>query len=219
MAGDALNALCARYGAVQKELAEASAAGVPPRLIVVSKKRPAADICALIAGGCRDFCENTLQEITAKWGDITRAYPDVRLHFIGRLQRNKAHEVWQRCDAIHSVDRAPLIDALAKAKRAQGKDVPCYLQINIGNEPQKSGADPQDAAHLLAYARAQGLDIVGLMAIPPSGADPAPYFARLAALNGELALPRLSMGMSQDYVCAAKSGATDVRVGSKIFGG
>ncbi|MET0155045.1 MAG: YggS family pyridoxal phosphate-dependent enzyme [Rickettsiales bacterium] len=209
--------LTANYRAVLARLRAAVPDGPLPRLIAVSKKRPEADVRALIACGCEDFGENTVQEITEKWEAIKRDFPLVRLHFIGRLQRNKAAEAWKRCDAIHSVDRAPLVDALASAKRRFGGDVPCFVQVNIGDEAQKGGVSPGEAIGLANYAASQGVRVVGLMGVPPEGADPAPYFSRLRQLNAAAGLPRLSMGMSNDFECAARLGATDVRVGGLIF--
>ncbi len=187
-------------------------------LIAVSKTQPVEAIEALIAAGVRDFGENRVQEMQAKWPDLRARHPDVRLHCIGRLQSNKAGEAVALCDAIHSVDRTSLVDALAKAMADIAKPPTLYVQVDIGEEPQKGGVAIADLPALLAYAKEKGLTIAGLMAVPPLDVEPAPYFALLAKLAADHGLAGISMGMSGDYETAAMLGATCVRVGSALFG-
>jgi PLP dependent protein len=188
------------------------------RLIAVSKTQPPAAIEALIAAGQRDFGENRVQEALAKWPDLLARHPDVRLHFIGALQSNKAVEAAGLCSAIHSVDRLSLVAALAKEAAAGGRRSDLFVQVNIGDEPQKGGCAPDALPDLLAAARDHGLRVCGLMCIPPAEVEPAPYFALLAKLARRHGLARLSMGMSGDYETAVTIGATDVRVGTALFG-
>lgn len=187
-------------------------------LIAVSKTQPVAAIEALIAAGARDFGENRVQEMQAKWPDLLTRHPGIRLHFIGRLQSNKAAEAVSLCDAIHSLDRRSLVDALAKATAGIASPPDLFVQVDIGDEPQKGGVPIGDLGALLDYAHAKGLVVSGLMAVPPLDVEAAPYFALLAKLAAEHGLARLSMGMSGDYETAAMLGATHVRIGSALFG-
>jgi hypothetical protein len=187
-------------------------------LIAVSKTQPVAAIEPLIAAGVRDFGENRVQEMQAKWPELRARNPDVRLHFIGRLQSNKAAEAVALCDAIHSLDRASLVDALAKALADVARPPALFVQVDIGEEPQKGGVAIAELPALLAYASDRGLTIAGLMAVPPLDVEPAPYFALLAKLAAEHGLAQLSMGMSGDYETAAMLGATCLRVSSALFG-
>ncbi|VVT20886.1 Pyridoxal phosphate homeostasis protein [Sphingomonas sp. EC-HK361] len=186
-------------------------------LIAVSKTHPAEAIEPLLVAGQRDFGENRVQEAEEKWPALRARYPDVTLHLIGQLQSNKAADAVALFDVIHSVDRPSLVTALGKAMAA-GKRPDCFLQVNIGDEPQKGGCAIADVPALLANAREAGLPIVGLMAIPPADVEPAPYFALLAKMARDLGLSGLSMGMSADYETAVTLGATHVRVGSALFG-
>ena len=186
-------------------------------LIAVSKTHSAEEIAPLIAAGARDFGENRVQEAQAKWPALKATHPDVRLHLIGQLQSNKAAEAVALFDAIHSVDRSSLIAALGKAM-ADGRRPDCFVQVNIGDEPQKGGCAIADLPALLAEARDAGLPVVGLMAIPPDGVEAAPYFALLAKLARDHGLGGLSMGMSGDYPTAVTLGASHVRVGTALFG-
>jgi pyridoxal phosphate enzyme (YggS family) len=187
-------------------------------LIAVAKTQPAAAIEALIAEGQRDFGENRVQEAAAKWPALLARRPDLRLHLIGRLQSNKAADAVALFDAIHSVDRPSLVAALASAM-AKGKRRPdCFVQVNIGDEPQKGGCARADLPALLEAVRAADLPLAGLMCIPPEGVEAAPYFALLAALGRRHGLAGLSMGMSADYESAVMCGATHVRVGTALFG-
>ncbi|HEX8217297.1 MAG TPA: YggS family pyridoxal phosphate-dependent enzyme [Allosphingosinicella sp.] len=187
-------------------------------LIAVSKTHDAEAIRPLILAGQRDFGENRVQEAQAKWPELKEEAPDSRLHLIGRLQSNKAEDAVRLFDSIHSLDRPTLVSALAAAMERTGRRPDCLLQINIGEEPQKGGCSPAELPALLAEARAAGLPVAGLMAIPPLEAEPAPYFALLAKLARRHDLAGLSMGMSADYETAVMIGATCVRVGTALFG-
>ena len=187
-------------------------------LIAVSKTKSADEIAPLIAAGQRDFGENRVQEAQAKWPALMAATSGIRLNLVGQLQSNKADEAVALFDIIHSVDRSSLITALAKAQEKTGRRPDCFVQIDIGNEPQKGGCPVGDLPALLAEAHATGLNIVGLMAVPPAELEPAPYFALLAKLAQDHGLAQLSMGMSGDYETAVKLGATHVRVGTALFG-
>ena len=187
-------------------------------LIAVSKTHPAERIVPLIAAGQRVFGENRVQEAQAKWPALKAAHPDLELHLIGQLQSNKADEAVALFDCIHSLDRPSLLTALAKAMDKLGKRVPCFVQVNIGDEPQKGGCPIADLPAFLAAVRASGIPLAGLMCIPPAEIEPAPFFALLAKLAADHGLTGLSMGMSGDYETAVMLGATHVRVGSALFG-
>ena len=187
-------------------------------LIAVSKTHVVEAIMPLIAAGQRLFGENRVQETQDKWPALREIHPDLRLALIGRLQSNKAADAVALFDALHSLDRPSLVAALARAMDAGGKRPPCFVQVNIGDEPQKGGCAVADLPALLADARAAELPVVGLMAVPPLGVEPAPYFALLAKLARDHGLAGLSMGMSGDYPTAVTLGATHVRVGSALFG-
>ena len=187
-------------------------------LIAVSKTRSAEEIEPLLAAGHLVFGENRVQEAAGKWPALTVKYPDIELHMIGQLQSNKAAEAVALFDCIHSVDRLSLIKALAKEMDRQDRQIPCFLQVNIGEEPQKGGCDIKAVPELLAQARTAGIAVAGLMAVPPDDANPVPYFALLAKLARENGLDQLSMGMSGDFEKAIKLGATHIRVGTALFG-
>jgi pyridoxal phosphate enzyme (YggS family) len=185
-------------------------------LIAVSKTQPAESIEPLIAAGQRDFGENRVQEAQAKWPQLRARHPDIRLHLIGQLQSNKAEEAIALFDSIHSVDRPSLVAALAKAMDKAGRRPECFLQVNIGDEPQKGGCPVADLPALVEAARV--LPVIGLMCIPPANTEAAPYFALLAKLARRHGLAGLSMGMSADYETAIMAGASHVRVGTALFG-
>jgi PLP dependent protein len=187
-------------------------------LIAVSKTHEAEAIRPLIEAGQRVFGENRVQEAQAKWPALKEETPDLQLHLIGRLQSNKAEDAVTLFDAIHSVDRPSLAAALGTAMAGTGRRPDCFLQVNIGEEPQKGGCALVDLPALLEAARAADLPIAGLMAIPPLDVEPAPYFALLAKLARRHGLSGLSMGMSADYETAVTIGATHVRVGTALFG-
>ena len=187
-------------------------------LIAVSKTHDAAAIRPLIAAGQRHFGENRVQEAAAKWPELRAETPDIKLHLIGQLQSNKADEAVALFDAIHSVDRSSLVQALAKACEKAGKQPQLFVQVNIGDEEQKGGCKVADLPALLAESKTAGLTIEGLMAIPPADIEPAPFFALLDELAERNGLPGRSMGMSGDYETAVILGATHVRVGTALFG-
>lgn len=187
-------------------------------LIAVSKTHDAAAIRPLVATGQRHFGENRVQEAAAKWPELRAETPGIMLHLIGQLQSNKADEAVALFDAIHSVDRSSLVQALAKACDKAGKQPQLFVQVNIGDEEQKGGCKVADLPALLAEAETAGLTIDGLMAIPPADIEPAPYFALLDELAERHGLPGRSMGMSSDYETAVMLGATHVRVGTALFG-
>lgn len=187
-------------------------------LIAISKTHDPDSIRPLIDAGQRLFGENRVQEAAAKWPELRAEYPDIRLHLVGQLQSNKAREAVDLFDAIHSVDRPSLIAALAKAMDENGRRPDCFIQVNIGDEPQKGGVAVMELPALLDAARAGGLPVVGLMAVPPIGVDSAPYFALLAKLAREAGLSELSIGMSDDFETAVTLDATHVRVGTALFG-
>jgi pyridoxal phosphate enzyme (YggS family) len=188
-------------------------------LIAVSKTFGPDAIAPVIESGQRVFGENRVQEAKAKWPALISAYPGLALHLIGPLQSNKAKEAVMLFDAIHSVDRVSICQALAKEIESQKKRPQLFVQVNTGEEPQKAGVAPQDADAFIAGCRDNyGLEISGLMCIPPVNEAPAPHFALTAKIAARNALTNLSMGMSADYAIAIQFGATHIRVGSAIFG-
>jgi PLP dependent protein len=211
-----------RLAAVRAAIAKASKlAGRPASastLIAVSKTKQAAEIMPLIEAGQRDFGENRVQEAQSKWPELIAVTPGIRLHLVGQLQSNKADDAVALFDVIHSVDRVSLITALAKAQAKAVKTPACFLQVNIGDENQKGGCAVGDVHALLAHAKAEGVNVVGLMTVPPAALEPAPWFALLAKLARDHGLVQLSMGMSGDYETAVMLGATHIRVGTALFG-
>jgi len=215
--------IAARLASVRAAIAEeAAAAGRDPRsvaLVAVGKSHGAAAIEAAIGAGQRIFGENRVQEARAKFNALKIRHPDIELHLIGPLQTNKVRDAVTLFDVIETVDRPALAEKLTQEMRRAGRQVNCYIQVNIGNEPQKAGVAESDVAALLALCQDDyRLPVVGLMCIPPADADPKPYFARMAALARSCRLPILSMGMSGDFREAVAAGATHVRVGTAIFG-
>lgn len=189
------------------------------RLVAVSKTFDAPEILPVLAAGQRLFGENRVQEAKAKWPELKARYPDLELHLIGPLQSNKAKEAVALFDAIHSIDREKIARAVAAEMTAQGKRLELFIQVNTGEEPQKAGIMPKEAAAFATLCRDElEIDIAGLMCIPPVDEEPAVHFAFLAKLAQELGLEGLSMGMSDDFETAIAFGATHVRVGSAIFG-
>jgi PLP dependent protein len=187
-------------------------------LIAVSKTRQAREIRPLLAAGQRHFGENRVQEAAGKWPELHAEFPDAQLHLIGQLQSNKADEAVALFDVIHSLDRMSLVGALGKAMAAQGKAVPCFIQVNIGDEDQKGGCAIADVAQLIDASKTAGIPIIGLMCLPPAEIEPAPYFALLAKIAAQSGLPGLSMGMSDDFATAIMLGATHIRLGTALFG-
>lgn len=189
------------------------------RLVAVSKTFDAEDIRPVINAGQRVFGENRVQESQSKWPVLKQETPDLELHLIGPLQSNKAAEAVALFDVIETVDREKIAAALAQEMARQGRKLRLYVQVNIGLEPQKAGIAPKETAAFLRYCRDElGLEIEGLMCIPPAEDHPGPYFALLRKLAEENGVTKLSMGMSGDFETAIQFGATSVRVGSAIFG-
>ena len=205
----------ARIAAAAK-IARRDPAGIT--LVAVSKTHPAERIAPLIAAGQRVFGENRVQEAEAKWPALREAHPDVALHLVGQLQSNKADEAVRLFDCIHSLDRPSLVSALTRAMDKAGRQVPAFVQVNIGAEAQKGGCAIAELPALLAGARNAGIPLAGLMCVPPAGIEPAPFFALLGKLADDNGLAGLSMGMSDDFETAITLGATHVRVGSALFG-
>ncbi len=187
-------------------------------LIAVSKTHPAEQIVPLIEAGQRVFGENRVQEAQDKWPALLERYEGLSLHLVGQLQSNKADEASHLFDCIHSLDRPSLVTALGKAFDKVGRQVPCFVQVNIGAEEQKGGCAIADVPALLEQARSADIPVIGLMCVPPAGIEPAPFFALLAKMAADYGLPGLSMGMSGDYETAVLLGATHVRLGSALFG-
>ncbi|MBL8846480.1 MAG: YggS family pyridoxal phosphate-dependent enzyme [Hyphomicrobium zavarzinii] len=188
-------------------------------LIAVSKTFGRDAILPVLEAGQRLFGENRVQEAKAKWPELRALYADLELHLIGPLQSNKTREAVELFDAIHTIDRPKIAKAIADEQQRQGKRLKLFIEVNTGEEPQKAGIVPKETAAFLTHCRRDlGLEISGLMCIPPVEEEAAVHFAFLAKLAGDLGLPELSMGMSSDFETAASFGATYVRVGSAIFG-
>jgi pyridoxal phosphate enzyme (YggS family) len=188
------------------------------RLIAVTKTHGEGTIRPVLAAGHRLYGENRVQEALTKWPALKAEFPDIELHMIGPLQTNKVHEAALLFDVIHSVDRPKLAHALRAECDRCGRHPAVFVQVNTGEEPQKAGVAPREAAALIAQVRALGLNLVGLMCVPPFDEAPAPHFALLKKLADEAGLAGLSMGMSGDFETAIRFGATHVRVGTAIFG-
>lgn len=191
-------------------------------LIAVSKTHPVERIEPVLEAGQRLFGENRVQEAQDKWPALRERYPDVELHLIGQLQSNKAEDAAALFDVIHSLDRPSLLKALAKAYDKLGRRVPCFIQVDVGEEDQKGGCAIANLPALIEQAREADIPLLGLMCIPPADKEPAPFFALLGDLarrhEPEPGAWGLSMGMSGDYETAIMLGATHIRVGSALFG-
>ena len=213
----------ARLAAVRAEIAAACrGAGREPgsvTLIAVSKTFGAEAIAPVIAAGQRVFGENRVQEAKAKWPPLKARHPGLELHLVGPLQSNKAREAVALFDAIHSLDRASLAEALAKEIARQGRQPLLFVEVNTGGEPQKAGVLPATADEFIHQCRrSHGLTVAGLMCLPPANEAPAPHFALAAKIARRNGLALLSTGMSADFAAAIEFGATHVRVGTAIFG-
>ena len=194
-------------------------AGITPTLVAVSKRQPDGRIEAALMAGHRVFGENRVQEAQRRWAERRGRYTDLKLHLIGPPQTNKAADAVALFDVIEVVDRPKLARSLSAEMARQGRHLPCYVQVNTGEEDQKSGILPDEADSFIGFCREEcGLDIAGLMCIPPVDEEPAMHFALLRTIAERNGLPGLSMGMSGDYEEAVRFGATSVRVGSAIFG-
>ncbi len=187
-------------------------------LVAVSKFQTADKVENLLKDGQRVFGENRVQEAEEKYPALREQYPDIQLHFIGHLQTNKTKNAVALFDVIETVDREELAQALRKEMDKQGRELPCFIQVNTGEEPQKGGVAPKDLPALYQTCKELKLNIIGLMCIPPEEDVPDLHFALLAKLAGEVGLKQLSMGMSADFGTAIKYGATHVRVGTALFG-
>jgi len=206
----------------QRMAAAARGAGRDPgtvHLVAVSKTKTEEDIRAALDAGQKFFGENRVQEAKVKFAPLRAEYPDLKLHLIGPLQTNKAEDAVRLFDVIETLDRPRLATALAEAMKKTGCRPELYIEVNIGAEPQKAGIAPDMLADFLAFCREGcGLAVTGLMTIPPQHEDPAPSFTRLRELAERHNLPNLSMGMSADFEEAIRCGATEVRVGTAVFG-
>jgi len=189
-----------------------------PKIVAVSKTFKIEKVMPLIDYGHIDYGENKVQEAVEKWTEIKKKNSQVRLHMIGKLQTNKVKFAVQIFDYIHSVDSEKLAKKIADEQNKINKKIKIFLQVNIGNENQKSGIYKNDVSQLASYCKEIGLDLIGLMCIPPADIDPEKYFEEMNKLNKTLNFSELSMGMSSDFLIAAKHFSTYVRIGSSIFG-
>lgn len=210
--------LAAVHESIARAAADARRSVDEVTLIAVSKTRAPDAILPLIAAGQRHFGENRVQEAAAKWPVMREACCDLILHMIGQLQSNKAEDAVRLFDVIHTLDRPSLLTALARAMDKLDRRLPCFVQVDLSGEPQKGGCPVPQLGALLAAARDADIKIVGMMALPPVGLEPAPWFALLAKLADDHGLTGLSMGMSGDYPTAVRIGATHIRVGTALFG-
>ena len=189
-----------------------------PKIIAVSKTFKIDRILPIIEHGHINFGENKVQEAIEKWTEIKKANSKISLHMVGKLQTNKVKFAVQIFDYIHSVDSQKLAKKIADEQNKINKKIKIFLQVNIGNEDQKSGINKNDVSSMVLYCKEVGLDLIGLMCIPPVETSPEKYFKEMSMLNKSSGLVELSMGMSSDYLEAVKCGSTYVRIGSKIFG-
>ena len=189
-----------------------------PKIIAVSKTFKIDRILPLINYGHLDFGENKVQEAIEKWTDIKKTNPEIKLHMIGKLQTNKVKFAVQLFDYIHSVDSEKLAKKIFDEQLKINRKIKVFLQVNIGDEDQKSGINKNQVSPLVSYCKEINLDLIGLMCIPPANIDPESYFIEINKLNETLGFSELSMGMSSDFLKAAKHLSTYIRVGSSIFG-
>ena len=189
-----------------------------PTIVAVSKTFEIDKILPLIEFGHTDYGENKVQEAFEKWTDIKKKNSQIKLHMVGRLQTNKVKFAVQIFDYIHSVDSEKLAKKILDEQNKIKKKIKIFLQVNIANESQKSGIDKTEVAQLVSYSKKIGLDVIGLMCIPPANSNPENYFEEMSKLNNDLGFSELSMGMSSDFLIAVKHSSTFVRVGSNIFG-
>lgn len=217
-----MDSAATRFAEINERIAHACAvAGRKPdevTLVAVSKTHPPEAIEPLLQAGCRVFGENRVQEAEAKWPALRERWQDAELHLVGRLQSNKAAEAVALFDCIHSLDRPSLLTALAREMDKAGRQVPCFVQVDVGEEPQKGGCAVSDLPGLLQQARDAQVPVVGLMCVPPFGIEAAPFFALLDKLASDHGLAGRSMGMSGDFETAIMLGATHIRVGTALFG-
>ena len=188
------------------------------KIVAVTKTFPISHILPVINEGHTDFGENKVQEAMEKWTSIKQDFPKINLHLLGKLQTNKVKTALTIFDFIHSLDSQKLAKKIADEQLKQNKKVKVFIQVNIGNEDQKSGIKKQDLNDFYSYCKKLNLDVIGLMCLPPIDLDPVPFFKELKILNTSLNLPELSMGMSADYIKAVENFSTYLRIGSNIFG-
>jgi pyridoxal phosphate enzyme (YggS family) len=214
--------IAGRLAALRQRIAEACvAAGRDPKdvtLVAIAKTHPAEAVAAAFAVGQRVFGENRVQEAKAKYPALRAAHPALALRLVGPLQTNKVKEAAALFDVVETVDRPRLAEALAAEIAKSGRPIGCLVQVNTGEEPQKAGIAPREAAALIGRCRELGLDLRGLMCIPPADEPPAPHFALLRELALRHGLAELSMGMSGDFETAIRLGATHIRIGTALFG-
>ena len=189
-----------------------------PKIVAVSKTFKINQVLPLIEHGHIDYGENKVQEAIEKWTEIKKINSKVKLHMVGKLQTNKVKFAVQIFDYIHSVDSEKLARKIADEQKKINKKIKIFLQVNIGDENQKTGINKKDVSQLVSYCKEIGLDLIGLMCIPPANIDPERYFEEMNKLNKNLDLSELSMGMSSDFLKAIKHFSTYVRIGSGIFG-
>jgi len=189
-----------------------------PKIIAVSKTFKIDKILPLIEHGHTDYGENKVQEAIEKWTEIKKENSEIKLHMIGKLQTNKVKFAVQLFDFIHSVDSEKLVKKIADEQNKINKKAKIFLQVNIGNEDQKSGVNINELDQLVSFSKKSGLDVIGLMCIPPADIDPEAYFKQMNNLNKNFGFNELSLGMSSDYLIATKHSSTFVRIGSSIFG-
>ena len=189
-----------------------------PKIVAVSKTFKIDKILPLIEYGHSDYGENKVQEALEKWTEIKKINSKLRLHMVGKLQTNKVKFAVQIFDYIHSVDSEKLARKIADEQNKTNKKIKIFLQVNIGDENQKSGINKNEVGKLVSFSKEIGLNVIGLMCIPPVNSDPEDYFVEMNKLNMDLGLKELSMGMSSDYLIASKNFSTYIRVGSSIFG-
>ena len=218
-----MDQIAANLAAVRARIEAAARGASRPadavNLVAVSKTHPADSVRAALEAGQRVFGENRVQEAIAKFPGLRGDYPDLTLHLIGPLQTNKVKEAVAHCDVIETVDRPRLAEALAREMERSGRHLPCFIEVNTGEEAQKTGILPADADAFIADCRDRlTLPIIGLMCIPPEHEEPALHFALLREIAKRNHLDKLSMGMSADFETAIRFGATHVRVGTAVFG-
>ncbi len=205
-------------GSIRRACRQAGRPEDAASLVAVTKSWSPEAIRPVLDAGHRLYGENRVQEAQGKWPKLKALHPDIRVHLIGHLQTNKTADAVALFDAIETVDRPKLAAAIAREQERQGRQVDCFIQVNTGEEPQKSGIAPAETASFVRHCRSLGLAVTGLMCIPPADQEPTPHFAFLAKLARDRELHHLSMGMSADYAAAIEQGATYVRLGTAIFG-
>jgi len=203
---------------IKEELKLKISSHIMPKIIAVSKTFEEKDIIPLVEYGHDHFGENKVQEAFRKWSKIRALKKDFNLHLIGNLQSNKVKTAVSIFDYIHSLDSFKLAKKIAKEQNLQKKKLKLFIQVNIGDEPQKSGINESELSNLIIFCKDLNLDIIGLMCIPPNDQNSIKYFKKMNELNNKFNLTELSMGMSSDYLIAAENKSTFLRIGTNIFG-